>query len=296
MFGFGAPSPVAEYEATGEIEQIYHDIRQTLRVNGVNLLFRTWAAYDQVLPIVWNAVKPNVETRAFEDASDTVRAAAMIAARQLDALNAREQAGLGESQAYQVRAALSLYHYINPKLLLLICAVKLAVDGDRNGRNDPQLSPERIDRGVPGKMYPMEMVPEHPEDKRLKRLFADIKRTLSLKSINSDYRTLGLWPHYLETAWMRLKPVVRRRDYWAEVDRLRERARALAESLPFHVPITARHIAQTGAGRRRILQTTSMFERILPPLILNMALMESEWRQPDDLLSSPVPAAKRQDG
>jgi hypothetical protein len=34
----GKPKPVAEYEATGDIERVYYEIRQVLRVAGANLI------------------------------------------------------------------------------------------------------------------------------------------------------------------------------------------------------------------------------------------------------------------
>jgi|GEM_PF-6708524 len=68
MFGMGKPRPVDEYEARGETERVYHAIRQTLRVTGVNLNFRTWAFFERFFPVMWDAIRPNAETRAFEEA------------------------------------------------------------------------------------------------------------------------------------------------------------------------------------------------------------------------------------
>ncbi len=47
MLGFGKQKQVTEYEAAGEIERVYHEIRQSLRVTGINLNFRTWAGYEK---------------------------------------------------------------------------------------------------------------------------------------------------------------------------------------------------------------------------------------------------------
>ena len=35
MFGFGKPKQVAETEADGEIERVYHEIKQGLHVSGI---------------------------------------------------------------------------------------------------------------------------------------------------------------------------------------------------------------------------------------------------------------------
>lgn len=130
MLGFKQASPVDEHEARGEIERVYHEIRQTLRVTGVNLNFRTWATHAEFLPLVWDAFRPNAETRAFEHAADDIRAQAARAAESLGPLNASSAASLGASQAFRVRASLDLYHDVNPKLLVLTSAARLALAGE----------------------------------------------------------------------------------------------------------------------------------------------------------------------
>jgi len=130
MFGLGKPKQVTEREAEGEVERVYHEIKQSLRVTGVNLNFRAWAGYEKFFPVMWDAMRPTVETRAFEEAADQVRAEAARAAETLGRLDAASQVQLGESQAYQIKAALDLYHYVNPKLLVFTSAVKLALNGE----------------------------------------------------------------------------------------------------------------------------------------------------------------------
>src|SRR5918995_6036833 len=224
------PKPVGEHEATGEIERVYHEIRQILRVSGVNLNFRTWAGYGKFLPLMWDAIRPNLETRIYENAADRVRADAVRIAGQLGRPYIRSRLPLGESQGYQIQKALDLYHYINPKLLVLTSAVRLALIGEEFRGQMGQSDFELIERGVPARMYPMEMVSDEPDEELVKNIFEDIKRVLSLLSINSDYRTLALWPDYLAAAWSGLKPIVWREEYRTASDELRETARKLALS------------------------------------------------------------------
>lgn len=297
MFGLGKPKQVAETEADGEIERVYHEIKQSLRVTGVSLNFRTWAGYEKFFPVMWDAMRPTVETRAFEEAADQVRAEAARAAETLGRLDAASQVQLGESQAYQIKAALDLYHYVNPKLLVFTSAVKLALNGDHQARGESRVGTlELIERGVPARMYPMEMVSADPDDERISRLFADIKETLSLSSINSDYRTLALWPDYLETVWGKLKPVNKREEYKHSSDRLREAARDLARALPLPISLTRRRVKELGEDADEIIKTIEKFEQLLPSLVINIALFELDWRTPDEAVKSPFPAATRGSG
>src|ERR671911_655899 len=222
MLGLGKPKQVTERDAEGEIERVYHEIKQTLRVSGVNLNFRTWAGYEKFLPLMWDAMRPVAETRAFEDAADQLRARAVAAAEGVGALGVAERVRLGESQKYQIQAALDLYHYINPKLLVFTSAVKLALERSQTcSVKTEEREVELIEHGIPVRMYPMEMISAEPEDERIAKLFEDINQTLSLSSINSDYRTLALWQDYLAASWQQLKPITQRQDYQKASDELR---------------------------------------------------------------------------
>lgn len=293
VFGFGKPTPVKETEAEGEIERVYHEIKQSIRASGINLNFRTWAGFEKFFPVMWGEMRSLVETRAFEDAADQIRAISAGLAENLGALDAESEVDLGESQKYQIKAALRLYHYVNPKLLVFTSKVRQALAGENAAENRAKNEePELIERGIPTKMYSMEMVAEEPEDERLAAVFEDIKETLSLSSINSDYRTLALWADYLEAVWNRLKPITQTDYYRQAADDLRELSRQLAGSLPA-VSLSKQKIEDLGEDYDEILKTTEKFEQLLPSLILNISLVSLDWHLAEELTKSPFPAARR---
>lgn len=293
MLGLGKPEPVSEHEAEGEIARIYHEIRQTLRVSGVNLNFRTWATFPGFFSLMWESVRPNAETRQFEKSADQLRSKAVHSAAQWPRSEALLAGALGASQLYQARAALDLYHYINPKLLLLTSAVELALQGRGPESNTPAVPVERIGRGVPARMFPMEMVDEKPDDKRLQKLFEEIRTTLELPSVNSDYRTLALWPDYLERAWAALKPIALSDAHRQAADDLREESRRLARALPFPLTVSPEQIEAAGDDPEKVMEKTAAFERLLPGLILNIAWLGLEGNEPDAWARSPFPAPPR---
>lgn len=292
VFGFGKPKPVKETEATGEIERVYHEIKQSMRVSGINLNFRTWAGFDKFFPAMWDAMRPLVETRAFEDAADQIRAVSVGRAESLGALNAQSQINLGESQQYQIKEALRLYHYINPKLLVFTSKVKQSLESESSSNAGDISGLELIERGVPARMYPMEMVAEEPDDERVAAIFEDIKETLSLSSINSDYRTLALWADYLEAAWNELKPIVQTDEYKKASDNLRTATQNLASRLPA-IALSKKQVEDLGEDADEILKTTEKFERLLPSLIINISLLSLEWKPAEELFESPFSAETR---
>lgn len=283
------PQPLAEHEARGDTARIYHEIRQTLRVSGVNLNFRTWAALPHFFPAMWAAMQPVAASRQFESASDDVRTRAADFALTLPAL--RTDAPLGESQCFQIERAVALYHYVNPKLLLFTVLVKRGLTGERAAPNASRTarSGRSVSFGPPAGMAAMEMVDEDPADTRLRRLFSDIKRTLQLSSVNSDYRTLALWPDYLEPAWAALKPVVQTEAYRQAAAALGEQAWSAADTCPTPAGMELDRLAARGEKTEALMDVTDRFERLLPSLIVNIALFARDWWPDDRLKRSPFP-------
>lgn len=115
MLGLHRSNEVPEYSARGETARVYHDIKQSLRVSGVNLLFRSWAVYKNFLPLMCEAARPTLITVPFETAADELRKTATFMASTLAPTDPLA-VSLGDSQRFQIEAALDLYHYINPKL------------------------------------------------------------------------------------------------------------------------------------------------------------------------------------
>ncbi len=288
------PKPLSERSATGEIERVYHEIKQTLRVSGVPLNFRTLAGYDNILPLFWDELHPNLETLEFEASSDRIRARGAQSAALLTPVRTHPHVMLGESQRFQIQRALKLYHYVNPKLLLLTSALRISLHGETIGRSDANTSnTPLIARGVPAAMYPMEYAADPPDDERLGVVFEDIKRTLSLPALHSEYRTLALWPEYLLSAWQRVKPLIRLAAYREESERLRQLSVHLARELPFPVKLSLRSIQEAGEDPEQILRTVERFESLLPSLILNNCFLQLDWLDEKQLQESPYPALDR---
>ncbi len=296
MFGFGKPKQVAETEADGEIERVYHEIKQSLCVSGINLNFRTWAGYEKFFPAMWDAMRPVAETRAFETAADEVRAESVRIAETLGAIGAKSNANLGESQRYQIEKALELYHYINPKLLVVTAKVRQAMKNEAAPtQNALPKNTELIERGIPAKMYPMEMISDEPDDAEIAAIFEDIKKTLELSSINSDYRTFGLWKNYLAAFWQQLKPIVENAEYEQASNELRETARKSARNLP-PISLSKKQVEELGEDADEILKTTEKFEKLLPSLVINISLLSLDGKTANELVKSPFPAATRKQG
>lgn len=288
---------VAEHEATGDTERVFHEIRQTFRVTGINLNFGTWAAYPEIFPLAWDALRPNVETPAFEDAADEIRRQAVLAAAGLPGVDALARAELGESQRFRLRGALDLFHYVDPKLLVFTAALRRALEGELPGPTliGPEGPPRvRLERGAPEDMHAMEMVDEAPEDPRVRAVFEDMKQTLGLEAVSSEYRALALFPSYLEAAWRHLKPLAGDGPYQRAAGQLREVARSVASSLPHAVDLSPGRLRPpASAVHGEFLAEVERFERLLPSLVLNVSLLVLEGQPAERAMASPFPPTFR---
>jgi len=281
------PKSIPEFEARDDIERVYHEIRQSFRVPGVNLNFRTLASFGKFLPAAWDSMRANVESAAFDDGAGRVRSAAPnLAGRMQFAAIPTEE--LGESRAYQIRAALELYHYVNPKLLVFTSALHLALKGERHDASTVASSEDRGTRGELDKMFAMEMEEEKPADKGLRNIFKDITKTLGLSQINSDYRTLALWPDYLESAWARLKPVCTSDEFKRASAELLELSRLQARQMPHAPGLTMERVEKLGEDPEKVLKAVARFEELLPSLILNIALLHQA--SPEEAVTRPAPS------
>jgi hypothetical protein len=290
--------PVRETQAEGPIEQVYHDFKQTLRIYGVPFVIREWAGWEHFFVLMWQAVRPNAETQAFEDAADRLRLTALHGAARLGKPGAAARVAPGESEAFQIRAALDLYYYTYPKVLVLTSAVRSVLDGELSGAFATTMptaaEPEKIERGIPPAMFPMEMEEEHPPDQALRTLFAEITETFGSETVTDDYRTLALWPEYLDAAWMALKPIMRRSEYETEARALLDLARRVAGALPFPFSLDRNAIEESGEDLDRIIAAAHHFEALLTRLLLNISVLQLDWKELHFLEVSPFPAKLRQ--
>jgi len=179
-----------------------------------------------------------------------------------------------------------------PKMLLLTSAAQLALGGERIGKEETRPI-ERIERGAPAGMIAMELAPEEPQDPRLRELFEEMKRTSKLRGVIMDLRNLALWPDYLIEARKRLKPIVIGPEYKQAVERLIDTARKEARHLPYPLALPREKVKAVVQDVEEIVALTSRFVQAYARCLLNMALLECDWKDPDLLASSPFPAPSR---
>ncbi|WP_338872303.1 halocarboxylic acid dehydrogenase DehI family protein [Myxococcus stipitatus] len=281
---------VSEHRAEGDVERVYHELRQTMRVSGVDVSLRTWAAYPRFFVAMWEAMGPNVETRAFEELAAGLWQEVLDTTVGWEVLGAWSAVQLGPSQRFHARGALELYEAMLPRVLLMVSAVRLALDGHVVGHRGVPGELERLEHGVPARMAAMEWVAERPRDALTRSLFTDIEKTVGPPGVPGEYRALACWPEYLEAAWRRLKPRMKDEDFQAAAESVRESARKRALSLPYAVALSRERVAALGENVNAVARVTEALEARLPSLLLNLSRLVQDV---PDMLRQPMPGASR---
>lgn len=240
---------------------------------------------------MWDAIRPNVETRAFEDASDRLRSEAVKAADRAGRAAARQHVGLGESQAFHIRETLRLFHYLEVKHLLLFSMVAQALDGDPATlvESGPDLA-ALIERGEPDDMLPMDAL-DQPSDREEAKLFESVQSALDDPVVPSVFLSLALWPRYLTTAWERIKPLMESNGYEEDTGRLLRLSRTLALQLPHKVDLMKS--SMHGEDLDALIVAAEKFERSAACMSLNVAILALDWNSPEEIARSPFPAKAR---
>ncbi|MGH2442869.1 MAG: halocarboxylic acid dehydrogenase DehI family protein [Chloroflexota bacterium] len=262
---------VSEADAQGAVKAIYDDIKNTLRVPVVNLVFRVLATQPDFLQLAWRQLEPNLRTVYFESRADVIRAAAVQGAEKLGSPPKPEDSG--------VASLLGLFHYVNPKLLLAVAVLRSAVNGQYPMLEKlPESEKRQIETGVDPRMPTISLIDEETASPAIADIFADIKATLGIPVLNTDYRALATYPSYLQIAWEALKPATSTAGYRSLERELRMMAEQTILVLPFRVEINP-HIMRlcglTESECERIRQTLDVFYKLLPGLVANIAFLSA---------------------
>ncbi|QQS12228.1 MAG: hypothetical protein IPK81_22420 [Rhodospirillales bacterium] len=250
----GDPVPaVREDAATGDIARLYADIRATLGVPVVNLVWRHLATIPGALEWSWNSVRPVYLDGAAAGAAAALRDAmplVPVAGLPRDALRA---AGVDAAAETAIRGVLASYDRSNTMNLLTLSALRARIDGvpaepapalHAGGGNDaPDALPPLLARD--------EMA---PETWRLVLRLNALGARDDGRIVASMYRHLAHWPPFLALLWTTLSPPGQDGRLVAAIDGVQSLAVARAPALIGRLapPAAAPSTAALDATRRAL--------------------------------------------
>ena len=206
----GDPVPsIAEADATGEIAELYADIRQSLGMPFVNLVWRNLASVPDGLKWAWTTMKPlyqqgavYVEARQLRD-SQTLPAVPTLPRAVLRAV------GVDAAAEISIRAAIDGYDRGNPLNIVTFSALMSRLRGEKPSGPPPapvDAAPELPVAGETPKMLNFnQMDPVAADTVRAVNLLGARGRAREVQV--SLPRNLAHWPGFLSLYWTILAPL-----------------------------------------------------------------------------------------
>ncbi|KZS74974.1 hypothetical protein A4G29_02395 [Mycobacterium kansasii] len=208
MRSSGDPVPsISEAAATGEIVDLYADIRQTLGMTFVNLIWRNLASIPGALRWTWETMKPLYANGAVYWEADALRQGQELPPVPQLSAAALQSVGIGADDQNLIRTTLSGYDTGNPLNLVGFCAVRARL----HGLTPPacpwiQQPPRRPPPAACALLMNLDKMPPHvAEMVRIVNLIGARGRARDLQV--SLPRNLAHWPGMLVLYYTALQPL-----------------------------------------------------------------------------------------
>jgi len=191
---------ISETEATGDITDIFADIRSTLGVPVVNLIWRHLATHPGALPWAWQSLKPLYESGAIAAQALSLRESIAVTPCGSLSRPALVAAGLSDGDLGRIQMILHSYDRSNAMNLVALGALMSQLDGadTAHAPNLQAATRTQVDSrpGIPGEMPALLTLDAMSPPVRA--LIEDLNRIGGRDEIlPSMYRHLAHWPAYL---------------------------------------------------------------------------------------------------
>ena len=272
-------APIPEHLAEPALKEIYEDTKAALRVPWMGVVAMSFARYPRFYATLWGAFRELSASAQFVAACHELRQEAESASLSAPSvLQKLHELGYTEPEIAEIRALIEIFSHGNMPYLLIATAARLLLEGNEIGTSRSISKPVQARHGpaVGGKLVLME--PHHAE-RQLQALYDDLKSTIGLPFLNTDYRALARWPSYFDVAWRSLKPLIGTPAYDEAVERVHKKAVALVLALPNPGELTRARLvaaANEDTGAESVLDVVRLFQWLLPGLVVNVACMRKQ--------------------
>lgn len=234
-------SAVTEAEATGEIAPILEDIRATLKVPVVNLIWRHLATIEGGLTWAWTAAKPIYTTGAAEAAAARLRETIELPMPEPLAPGAFRSIGMDADAVETARAVVAAYDRGNALNLMALTALVV----DPSGQAPTMQTPGRPTQPAQSNL-PLPKILSEPDVSAETWTLVNALNTFGARPddpvLATLYRHLAHWPGLLRLMHTGFEPLERSGAIRASIRAARDHARAEGAGLAALSPgSAARH-------------------------------------------------------
>ncbi len=272
--------PLPEYLAEGALKERYEDMKAVFQVPWMGVVTMAYAHYPSFYDALWAGLRPLCASRPFVAAFQDLRAfteAAVEALQPPPIAQRLVELGYAPREIDDIGAMNEVFSHGNFPYVIVATITRALLEGGE--LSEVREAPAFEGRHGPEPRVPFLLMEAHHADPPTRALYDDIKATLELPFVNTDYRAFARWPSYFHQAWVDLRRVHGGPEHEAIVQSVHERALAAARTLPNPGGLTAAALqaaAEADAPLGEILAMCRLFQWLLPGLVTNVAFFRHQ--------------------
>lgn len=273
-------NPVPEYLADDRLRSVYEDTKSVLQVPWMGVVTMALAHYPTFYGALWTGMRELAASREFVAACRELRNAAE---QEADELGPRhivpelKALGYADRELDDIRDQIAIFSHGNMPYLLMATMARLLLEGHQLVHG-AEVQPFDGRHG-PSAHNRLTLIEGHHADAPTRAVYEDIKETLGLPFVNTDYRALARWPSYFAIAWQDLRRHVHTDDYRASLERVHAVAVDLIKGLsnPGRLtPLALLDAAGQDGDPEEIKEVVRLFQWLLPGLVVNVAYLKRQ--------------------
>ena len=268
--------PMPEYLATGQRAQWYEDTKEVLQVPWMGVVTMAYTHYPTFFGELWRGLKPLCQSRPFVEAFMDLRAYVESRVAELhptSLIEPLQAMGYAPREIDAIRQMNTVFSHGNQLYVLIATVARHLLEiGDMQGTPNAETFEGRH---APDIQVPFVLMEPHHADEPTQAVYEDIKTTLQLPFVNTDYRAFARWPSYFALAWKNLREKAGTKEHERICQDCHERIASLvATQLPNPGGLSSdalRQAAESDASLEEVVQVCRLFQWLIPGLITNVA-------------------------
>lgn len=268
--------PLPEYMATGQIADWYADTKDVLQVPWMGVVTMAFAYYPTFFGELWQGIRPICQSTTFVQACSELRTIAETRTLELQPSGLKgklKDVGYAPKEIEAIRQKNEIFSHGNQAYAIIATIARYLLEsGEMGGGTDAKPYGQRH---APDYQVPFILMEAHHADQPTRDLYEQVKSTLKLPFVNTDYRAFARWPSYFSLAWRDLQESIDTSLYEEICTALHDRMTDIVrEELPNPNNLGAMQLQKAAANDatvEEVLNVCRLFQWLLPGLITNVA-------------------------
>jgi halocarboxylic acid dehydrogenase DehI len=289
---------IGEGDAPPSTREIFDEVRHSLGVPSVPVLYRAYAAFPQFLEYHWEVFRPAVQSRQFFSLGARLAAESYTRAHAylgIDSLTMCDMVSQADPHL-PVAQVLDYYQYLDPLLLLISSAQMQAFEGVVGHAGAAEVPIHPTFQVAP------ELVADEEASAPVQRIWTERRRLLEVAFVSDEHRALARWPQFYREYWASLRTSVGSPLYSDCQYRIGESAWTMVRELPVRLETSVSQVldhGMDGEGLSSLVRINEAFMQAMTGLVLDVTFARiacdggTRAQSPPLKASSSVPTKKK---